>query len=572
VWWWKGPAPEVAPATEYTLRRITWDGALAGFPALSPDGRLLAYASDRAGNGDLDIWVQQVEGGSLIRVTDSPADELYPSFSPDGTRIVFFRWGEGVYVIPALGGDPYLVAKDAAKPVFGPDGETVAFFREGRLYQSPVSMGEPKRLMASLEELGPPLWTPDGSQIIAYGRRQGEPPDWWAVPASDDSPPRKLGAGEVFRRAGHYLPYPETWSWSGTDVLLGSDGELYRVPLDPRTWDLAGGPERLTFGSGVEALPSGSADGKIAFMDLRQRRDIWSLRLDSRTGAAVGEPERLTLTESSDTAGDISPASDRLVYISNRWGRRDIWTKDLATGRESNLSNDGAVQLFPVISPDGQQVAYLVEEESKRVIYVRPYAGGIGRGICADCGTPRSWTADGQWILFDRQDPSGIHVLNVDTSETAEILSGQGLNLDAGRVSFDGQWISFRAAAEGGEVSLYAAPFRGQERVPREEWITVTSHVTDLQPTWGARGDVIYFTSSRLGSHDIWMQRLNPSTKQPLGDAQVVRRFPSVRYSLQLMTSNDRRLAASRDMLVFPMSEVSGNVWLMEPKAPASEP
>jgi hypothetical protein len=68
------------------------------------------------------------------------------------------------------------------------------------------------------------------------------------------------------------------------------------------------------------------------------------------------------------------------------------------------------------------------------------------------------------------------------------------------------------------------------------------------------------------------MQRLNPSTKQPLGDAQVVRRFPSVRYSLQLMTSNDRRLAVSRDMLVFPMSEVNGQVWLMEPKAPASEP
>ena len=127
-----GPSGGSQPATEYNLRRITWDGQLSGFPALSPDGRLLAYASDRSGRGDLDIWVQQVDGGSAIRLSDDPADDLQPSFSPDGTRLVYFRMDSGIFLIPALGGDPYLVAEDAANPSFGPDGKTVAYRKRGK--------------------------------------------------------------------------------------------------------------------------------------------------------------------------------------------------------------------------------------------------------------------------------------------------------------------------------------------------------------------------------------------------------------------------------------------------------
>ena len=83
----------------------------------------------------------------------------------------------------------------------------------------------------------------------------------------------------------------------------------------------------------------GDSSGRIAFMSVRQRRDVWSLPV-----AGDAPLERLTRDESSDTAVDLSPDGRRMVYISNRWGRSDIWTRDLVNGKDANLTGDAAQQ------------------------------------------------------------------------------------------------------------------------------------------------------------------------------------------------------------------------------------
>jgi DNA-binding winged helix-turn-helix (wHTH) protein len=118
-----GSTPMHAPV------RLTSDSGLTMTPAISSDGKLIAYASDRSGEGSLDIWVQQA-GGKPIRLTHHPADDYDPSFSPDGLTIVFRseRDGGGIYGISTLGGEERKVVSGGRRPKISPDGKWIAYW------------------------------------------------------------------------------------------------------------------------------------------------------------------------------------------------------------------------------------------------------------------------------------------------------------------------------------------------------------------------------------------------------------------------------------------------------------
>ena len=102
------PGPTTSPGNstpvQRSLTRLTFDQGLQTDPAFSPDGRFIAYASDKSGN--FDIWVQQLSGGDAVQVTKSAAADTQPAWSPDGSTIAFRseRDGGGIYVVPAVEG------------------------------------------------------------------------------------------------------------------------------------------------------------------------------------------------------------------------------------------------------------------------------------------------------------------------------------------------------------------------------------------------------------------------------------------------------------------------------------
>ena len=113
------------------LTRLTFDSGLTTDPAISSDGRMLAFASDRNGHTNLDIWVRQLAGGEPLQITRDPADDYEPDFSPDGTQIVYRsnREGGGIYLTSSLGvSEPQLVARNGHSPRFSPDGKWITYY------------------------------------------------------------------------------------------------------------------------------------------------------------------------------------------------------------------------------------------------------------------------------------------------------------------------------------------------------------------------------------------------------------------------------------------------------------
>ncbi|MGH9200288.1 MAG: serine/threonine protein kinase, partial [Vicinamibacterales bacterium] len=112
------------------LRQLTFEAGVAITPALSRDGKLLAYASDRSGEPQLDIWLKQIAGGEPLRLTSGPDSKVNPQFSPDGTRVYYLGGRNEIFEVPALGGASRKVFENAGPFSVSARGD-IAFYRPG---------------------------------------------------------------------------------------------------------------------------------------------------------------------------------------------------------------------------------------------------------------------------------------------------------------------------------------------------------------------------------------------------------------------------------------------------------
>ena len=577
AWWVRRtppPAPAPAPVKAPVLTRLTSDSGLNTEPAVSPDGKMLAYASDRSGDGNLDVWVQHLAaGGAPVRLTRDAADEREPDISPDGGRVAFRseREGGGVYVAPTLGGEPRLLVPHGRRPRFSPDGSQIAYWvgttggsaPAGRIYVMASTGGQPRQLFPEFTDARYPVWSPDGKHLLCLGVQRGSRMyDWWVGPSEGGA---AVGAG--VREAGRgqaqqffFQTVPSAWVAKGNRILFsaqsGDSANLWQLSLTPGTWKAAGVPQRLTFGTGLEVDPSVSSDGKVVFSSDVFTTDLWSL-------TSSGERKRITQDAAIDHRPSVSADGRKLAFSSNRAGNFDVWLKDLETGKETTLASTPEQETFPVILRDGSRVAYLV----RPAIYVVSAAGGVPEKLCDDCRRPDDWSSDGSRIFHLVRDLTGFGSLNVETRQKTAILRNPPLEFTSVHPSPDGRWLTFRVQYPDKPLTrkLFVVAYRGDVLHEEKDWIAVTDGKgLDREPRWSSDGNSIFILSDRDGFRCIWVQRLDPATKRPAGPLTPLHHFHDPRLNFMHIENTGLigLAVAPGNKLIFALGERTGNVWM----------
>ena len=393
---WPVGAPAGPGATHVTV--MTYSGTDYS-PAVSPDGRTVAFVSGRDGRDR--IWLRQVATGEEAALTDG--DDSFPRFSPDGATILFTRVeaaASALYRVPVLGGTPRKVLADAADGDWAPDATHVAFVRE-RGGQSWVlgtaaadGSGAREAPIDAPFQLRSPRWSPDGRTIAVsrLGLAATLPSDFLLVDAATLvsrtlTPPDAGGLISsfawssrdeiIYAQALNVTGYTaesrvvaqapsgrgSTLAWlpaaiwgldlaGGGSAVLDSPSvtqnlrEFARVPagLSPARW--------LTRGSSADRQPVYTRDGEwVVFSSSRSGNlDLWM------TSTKTGAVRRITDDRAEDWDPGFTRDGSALIWSSNRSGHFEIWIAEPDGHAAQQLSNDGVDAENPTATPDGDWI------------------------------------------------------------------------------------------------------------------------------------------------------------------------------------------------------------------------
>ena len=455
----------------------------AGGPAISRDGRLIAYTAHDARTVDR-LYVRAVDRFEPVMIPESDGAQQ-PFFSPDGNRVAFFARGK-LLVASIGGGAPTPIANVSGQPIGGTWGEddTIVFVPglSSGLLRVPASGGKVEQLTVPDEGAagyghGRPQFLPGGRQLI------------FTIWAAADAVARGPAVLDLETRKWTSVA---GGSWSGryatSGHLLQSGPRGIRAALFDI--DKPGEVQAQTFVVDEVLSTMAWADSWFAVSD---NGTLAYVPGDALLGTLVwagrdGQFTALSEKQVSLIDPTLSPDGGRLVFADKD---DTLWTMDLHRGTKNRLTFDNeGVSAYALWSRDGRRVFFASNRSGTWEIYSVPAGGGAATLVLERKGNqfPSSFAPDGTLLFNERikgRTSAALMALAPDGS-VRPFLAAPSSSFVGGQFSPDGSAVAY-ISDESGRDEVYVRPYgRSGDAVP-------VSTDGGIAPRWSPDGKEIYY-------------------------------------------------------------------------------
>ncbi len=439
------PAPENPLANAMFTRLTDYEGTEVD-ASISPDGKFVAFLSDRTGH--FSAWLVRIGAGMPINLTPGPEDERAPlrsiGFSSDGSEI----WLSGtdsrkIRMVPLVGGEPRVfLGEKAVSPAWSPDGARLAYHTLDAgdpIFVADRDGGNAHQIFRDRPDKHNHYltWAADGQHIyFVHGTPATKDMDLWQISASGGTPERLT----------------QLDSEMSDPTPLGDKTVLYvaRQTDGSGPWILAydvvhKSSRRITFGLEKYTSLSASADGKrLAVTLANPKAGLWSVPI-SDSVAPETDAKQFTLP----SARALGPRfrGNVLYYLSSQGAGDGLWRFEAGKATEVWRETQGGLLQPPAVSPDGRRIAIVIRKEGKGRLRVLTADGSQSNTIGPDFDVEGSsdWSPDGKWIVTGGNDGSGAGLFKIPSD------GGTPVRLSA-KVSRNPVWSPL------GDLIVYSGP------------------------------------------------------------------------------------------------------------------
>jgi len=393
---------------EIAFRRLTDFSGKKEAPALSPDGKMSAFAAVVGHRRQ--IWIRLLAGGAALQITRDDVEHENPRWAPDSSSLIYFTPAidgkdEGtIWEISALGGAPRRIASAIGGGDISHDGRSIAAFQASGDEVVLAVLTRDGARSTRVAELPPgltytsPRWSPD-DRLIAFQRARTTGWDVWLdVVSTRSGEPRHVVLSEWLNGF--------CWRPDGSGFIYSSSrASTIRYPptYNLRTIDCDGrGDRQLTFGDQSYIHPDIDGSGRLAAARITSRADIWKFPVSGSPAENTRDGIRITHQTGHAQVPSPSPDDSEIVYLSDNGGHGNLWVArtDGSAVRQITFEQDPAICVAaPRWSPAGNVIVFVMLRSATPDLWaVHPDGGELRRLVSA--GWEPCWSADGSWLYY----------------------------------------------------------------------------------------------------------------------------------------------------------------------------